>query len=160
MLAAVRGDTAVLAPLGMRDRFGAPAFARAVAKARLHLTDAPFVTIDQRTGELVIEPSPLNVDWSVLDELPALGEHPRHEPIPEGRYRVRGWVLFRGPSGPDEFTRAQGLVSALGTLVDPRALPAQATLDGLARSLHEAAVVGVPWDLDVIVGRLADLLQT
>ena len=158
MLGVVSGDSAVLVPPGMRDRFDPATVHRTLENADLTITDAPFVTLDRQTGELVVEESRLDVHWAAMDELPDVGPRHRHRVIPVGRYPVRGWAFFRGLSGPDFFSPAQGVVSAVSTVIDRGNLSGQSVLDALARSIRPAVVMGIAWDLDVIVERISELL--
>jgi hypothetical protein len=73
-------------------------------RAGLRFVDAPFVQIDPAAAEVVVEPSALDVDDSILQALDGRFASSDREPpaVEPGRYPLRGWAVRvdRGLVGP------------------------------------------------------------
>jgi hypothetical protein len=111
---AVRDGSAMVLPAVLRQRI--PRFERPLREAGLLLSDAPWVDVDPRTGEVVLDPPPAAVDFAeVVARLP---EARRAEPVaPPGRYRLTGWYFNASRKAPPgEMPAVEAVAAVLSSL--------------------------------------------
>jgi len=92
---------------------------RRLNHAGLQVVDAPYLTLDARTGELVVPP-PAAIDPALLDGLD-LYSAPEPGAAPAGRHRVTGWMLDELRGADDRRRPALALVLNQDALTPARA---------------------------------------
>ena len=116
--AGVVGGRALLLPPGLVN--WAKQIQTKLARRGIVLVDAPYVTIDPETGELVVPTPSVPHDPEVLD---ALDDGARLAPelphIGPGRYPIAAWYLNRGPDAIGPMSPVEAVASIYGRLTTP-----------------------------------------
>lgn len=155
--AVVRDGRATLLPSAARESL--MAIDRRLRRAGLLAVDAPSVTIDLESTELVIEPS-LQLESAPLAELAARLPEPRRTErhVGPGRYPIDRWV-FLDPHHADAgaaLTQAQATFRAWHGVVSDHVGQWHAVLEGLLELFSE---VEHPVAANLGSARLLDLLS-
>jgi hypothetical protein len=136
----VRGVAVV--PLALEPELGR--IERRLNDAGLRLVDAPFLTFDPVTAELLVPALPA-IDASALDGLDVyVGREPGA--APPGRHRVTGWMLDDLRGAADRRTPAMKLVLNVEELTPDRALR-------LVSKIQDGATLVArwhPWPADLL----------
>jgi hypothetical protein len=156
MIGLVRDGRAVLVPARLRAYSDVGAVERALARARLQVTDTPFCTIDPANGELFVPEPAFGVNWNVLDRVEA-DRDKSPGAVPPGRYQILGWIFHQPPGSAPEVSRAAGLVMAIQSLIAPSS-PGTQILNALAASIATGSVAAMPSSPDELISRAAELL--
>ena len=113
-----------------------------LARRGIVLVDAPYVTIDLETGELVVPVPSVPHDPEVLTEVDRGARlSPELPHVRPGRYPITAWYLNRSPDEVGPLSPALGVASAYG-LVSTDGDP-QVIGRGLARLFEQASAHGV-----------------
>ena len=142
VVALVTDGVALLAPSDLRHVL--PSIERRLNAKGLRVVDRPWARIDPTTCELVVAAPQLVVDREPLHGLAGAGrERQQDEPVPPGRYPVRGWAFGAGtrPQGP--ISRALAVTLAGSALLNLASLGEQDALDGLVRVMSGLQPVAV-----------------
>ena len=155
-LAAVDGDRAALVANvfdGLVDRIQPRLRSR-----RIRLFDAPSISVDPLTGELLVAEPRLTVDRNVLATVDNHDRAASRElaPVAPGRYAVTGWVTF----APDDNAPSRGaeLAGLGGTVADTGGLGGDAVLSGLDRVFSADGRRAADYDAGAVSAAVLDVL--
>lgn len=130
-----------------------------LTSAGVALSDGAAVGLDVATGEVVIEPAPLDVAWSVLngERLDPVG-HSADEPrLAPGRYPVHRWLVSSGPDAVGPQRRAAAAQQVARHLATPLPSGAQRALNDAVEAARAVDISGVNWSTpDELVETVAD----
>ncbi|MGH9063244.1 MAG: hypothetical protein ACRD0L_04595 [Acidimicrobiales bacterium] len=153
---AIVGERAVLAPATLRNYVELAKLEGTLRRSGLRLLDAPYVTVDPGTAELVVGPPALQLDESALAGIEGDGRGAGGDGgVGPARYPIAGWGFLLSSDDPGPLTRARSVVLGMQDVLGERPLDGQKTLDALARLLAGIEPVPLSWDLDDAVRRLA-----
>jgi hypothetical protein len=125
---------------------------RRLNAAGLQVVDAPYLTFDSRTGELLV-PAPVAIDPALLHGLDVYAA-PEPGAAPAGRHRVAGWMLDELRGADDRRRPALALVLNQDALTPERARR-------LVAKIQDGATLVArwyPWPTDLVppIVRLAE----